>query len=69
MAQVKYVNQAGQYQDDSSKDQLISYMMNPLKTPSHYIGGCSDVYRRRFARLRGIFRESKVKQDKEKTRI
>ncbi len=41
MAQVKYVNQAGQYQDDSSRDQLISYMMNPLKTPSHYIGGCS----------------------------
>ena len=38
MAILKIVNTKGKYYDESSKEQVLRYILNPYKTPSGYIG-------------------------------
>ena len=38
MANVKFVNAAGKYQDDTARHDLIHYMTQHKKTPNHIVG-------------------------------
>lgn len=39
MATVKFLNAAGKYRDHTAREDVISYIFQPDKTPSHMIGG------------------------------
>jgi len=41
MAILKIINSRGKYHDDESYDNLINYILNPIKTKSKYFGSCA----------------------------